>query len=67
MAIGRDAEVLKYILTNLRLMSLKAQECGTGSLVDVLEAATREAEYQLRGIFLESSRPVILRKSDKPH
>lgn len=72
MANGRDAEVLEYILTNLRLMSFKAQECGIVPLVHVLEAAAREAEYQLTGIFspptggLESSRAEISRKSDKP-
>jgi hypothetical protein len=72
MANGRDAEVLEYILTNLRLMSVKAQECGIGPLIQVLEAAAMEAEYQLTGIFLsptdglESSRPALSRKSDKP-
>jgi hypothetical protein len=72
MVNGREAEVLEYILTNLRLMSLKAQECGIGPLIDVLEAAAMEAEYQLTEVFLsptdglESSRPELSRKSDKP-
>jgi hypothetical protein len=67
MANGRDAEVLEYILTNLRLMSLKAQECGIGPLIHVLEA-----EYQLTEVLssptggLESNRPELSRKSDKP-
>ena len=73
MANGRDAEVLEYILTNLRLMSLKAQECGIGPLIHVLEAASMEAEYQLTEVLasptggLKSNRPELSRKSDKPN
>jgi hypothetical protein len=48
----RDAEVLEYILINLRLMSLKAQEADSGSLIYILELAALEAEYQLTGVFL---------------
>jgi hypothetical protein len=48
----RDAEVLEYILINLRSMSLKAQEADLGSLIYILELAAMEAEYQLTGVFL---------------
>jgi hypothetical protein len=53
-------------------MSVKAQECRIGSLIDALEAAAMEAEYQLTEVFLsptgglESSRPDLSRKSDEP-
>jgi hypothetical protein len=72
MAKSRDAEVLTYILTNLRLMSLKAQECGIGPLIHVLEEAAMEAEYQLTEGFpsptggLKSNRPELSRKFHKP-
>jgi hypothetical protein len=52
MAKRRNAEVLEYILINLRSMSLKAQEADLGSLIYILELAAMEAEYQLTGGFL---------------
>jgi hypothetical protein len=51
MAKRRNAEVLEYILMNLRLLSLKAQESDLGSLVYMLEVAAMEAESQLTGVF----------------
>jgi hypothetical protein len=47
----RDAQVLEYILINLRLMSLKAQEADLLSLVYMLEIAALEAEHKLTGVF----------------
>jgi hypothetical protein len=47
----RHAEVLEYILMNLRLLSLKAQKADLGSLTYMLEVAAMEAESQLTGVF----------------
>jgi hypothetical protein len=51
MAKRRNAEVLEYILMNLRLLSSRAQEADLGSLVYMLEVAAMEAESQLTGVF----------------
>jgi hypothetical protein len=51
MAKHRNAEVLEYILMNLRLLSFKAQEADLGSLTYMLEVAAMEAESQLTGFF----------------
>jgi len=51
MAKRQNAEVLEYILMNLRLLSSKAHEADLGSLVYMLEVAAMEAEYQLTGAF----------------
>jgi hypothetical protein len=51
MAKRRNAEVLEYILMNLRLLSLKAQKADLGSLTYMLEVAAMEAESQLTGVF----------------
>ena len=51
MAKRRNAEVLEYILMNLRLLSSRAQEADLGSLIYMLEVAAMEAEYQLTGAF----------------
>ena len=51
MAKRRNAEVLEYILMNLRLLSLKAQEADLGSLTYMLEVAAMEAEHQLTNVF----------------
>jgi hypothetical protein len=49
MAKRRNAEVLEYILMNLRLLSSKAQEADFGALTYMLEVAAMEAESQLTG------------------
>jgi hypothetical protein len=46
-----NAEVLEYILMNLGLLSVKAQEAELTVLGSVLEFAAMEAEYQLKGVF----------------
>ena len=51
MAKRRNAEVLEYILMNLRLLSSRAQEADLGSLVYMLEVAAMETESQLTGVF----------------
>jgi hypothetical protein len=50
MATHRDAEVLEYILMNLRLLSFKAKEADLGSLTYMLEIAAMEAEHQLTDV-----------------
>jgi hypothetical protein len=47
MAKRPDAEVLEYILMNLLLLSLRAQEAELGVLESILDAAALEAEFQL--------------------
>jgi hypothetical protein len=47
MAKRPDAEVLEYILMNLRLLSLKAQEADLAVLESFLDAAVLEAESEL--------------------
>jgi hypothetical protein len=47
MAKRPDAEVLEYILMNLRLLAFKAQETDFGSLSSMLEVAVMEAEFRL--------------------
>jgi hypothetical protein len=42
-----DAEVLEYILMNLQLLSLKAQEAELATLESILDAAVLEAEAEL--------------------
>jgi hypothetical protein len=51
MAKRRNAKVLEYILMNLRLLALKAQEADLGSLVYMLEVTVMEAESQVTGVF----------------
>jgi hypothetical protein len=48
MAKRPDAEVLEYILMNLQLLSLKAQEVDSAVLDSMLEAAAMEAESQIK-------------------
>ena len=50
MATHRNAEVVEYILMNLRLLSFKAQEADLGSLTYMLEVAAMEAEHQLTDV-----------------
>jgi hypothetical protein len=47
MAKRSDAEVLEYILMNLRLLAFKSQETDLGSLSSMLEVAVMEAEFRL--------------------
>jgi hypothetical protein len=47
MAKRPDAEVLEYILMNLQLLSLKAQEAELATLESILDAAVLEAEAEL--------------------
>jgi hypothetical protein len=48
----RDTEVLEYILMNLGLLSVKAQEADLAVLQSILEVAAMEAECQRTGVFL---------------
>jgi hypothetical protein len=47
MAKRPDAEVLEYILLNLLLLSLRAQDAELAALESILDAAVLEAEYEL--------------------
>jgi hypothetical protein len=59
MATHRNAEVLEYILMNLRLLSSRAQEADLGSLVYMLEVAAMEAKHQLTGVFPSPKDPTL--------
>ena len=45
-----NAEVLEKIIANIRFMAAKSREVCLASLVDRLEVAAMEAEYQLTGV-----------------
>lgn len=50
MSENSNAEVLGNIIANIRLMVAKSREVGLASLVDRLEVAAMEAEFQLTGV-----------------
>jgi hypothetical protein len=56
MAKRPDAEILEYILMNLRLLSFKAQKEDLSVLDSILEVAAMEVEFQFKRRYREPSR-----------
>jgi hypothetical protein len=53
----QNTEVLEYILMNLGLLSVKAQEADLTVLESILEVAAMEVECQRTGVFLSTKIP----------